>query len=48
MIEGMTAIETIRREMTKAIAAVEIARLRKHVAMCWMGRSASMWVKVAK
>ena len=32
----MTAIDTIRREMIKAIAAVEIARLRKPVAKCWM------------
>jgi hypothetical protein len=28
-------IDTIRREMVKAIATVEIARLRKPVAMCW-------------
>jgi hypothetical protein len=28
-------IDTIRREMVKAISTVEIARLRKPVAMCW-------------
>jgi hypothetical protein len=32
--------------MTKAIATVEIARLRKPVAKCWMGRSASIQVNL--